>query len=48
MSLVHPTRYVRSSDLRIVSTSGTVVCDNTVTIINSVDVSEIDEDVAPK
>ena len=48
MSLMHPTRYARSSDLKIVSTSGTVLYDSTVAIINPVDVSEIDEDAAPK
>ena len=48
MSLMHPIRYACSSNWRIVSTSGTVVYDITVAIINSVVVSEIDEDVAPK
>ena len=48
MSLMHPTRSARSSNMRIVGTSGTVVYDITVAIINSVDVSEINKDVAPK
>lgn len=45
---MHPTRSARSSNMRIVGTSGTVVYDITVAIINSVDVSEINKDVAPK
>jgi len=45
---MHPTRYARSSNLRIAGTGDTVVYDITVAIINSVVVSEIAEDAAPK